>query len=100
MNSRNISDKEQIKSIKKKVGFENIKSNVILKIIFNCIEQYILLKVIKHNKRIQKRLNININDYDEYSKIEIEIKFNSNEYGKFINFPDKEEEYYHIYFDN
>ncbi len=36
MNSRNISDKEQIKSIKKKVGFENIKSNVILKIIFNC----------------------------------------------------------------
>ena len=62
------------------------------------------LKILKINKKIQNRLNISIDDYKEcselYSSIEIKIKPAENKYGKFINIPDKEKEYYHIYFNN
>ena len=61
------------------------------------------LNIVKYNKNIQKRININTNDIKEYSEkyslIEIEIKPINNEYGKFINFKKEEEIYYHIYFD-
>ena len=62
------------------------------------------LDIMKPNKKLQKRLKLNINDYKEYSQlysiIEIELKIIDNKYGKFINIPDEEQEYYHIYFDN
>ena len=45
--------------------------------------------MIKYNKNIKNRINININDYKEYSEkyssIEIYIKPVKNKYGKFIN---------------
>ena len=51
-----------------------------------------------------KRINIDINDYKEYSEkyssIEIEIKINNKEYCEFINLKKEEEKYYHIYFNN
>ena len=53
---------------------------------------------------LQKRMNLNINDYERYSalysSIEIELKPVNNEYGKFINIPESEKEYYHIYFND
>ena len=53
---------------------------------------------------MQKRMNININNYKEYSEkyssIEIEIKSTENKYGTFINIKENEEEYYHIYFND
>ena len=54
----------------------------------------------RYNKKLQKRLNVNIYDYIEFAKIEMELKLDDNKYGKFINIPKKEKEYYHIYFDN
>ena len=54
----------------------------------------------KFNKKLQNRLNIDINYYKEYSKIEIELKLDDNKYDKFINISDEETKYYHIYFDN
>ena len=54
----------------------------------------------KYNKKLQKRLNISINEYKEYSEIEIELKLADGKYGEYINIPDEEKEYYHIYFDN
>ena len=55
------------------------------------------LKIIKYNKKLQKRLNISINDYEEYSQIyttiEIEFKLDEDEYdgcSSFIKIPDKE----------
>ena len=49
-------------------------------------------------------MNININDYKEYSEkyspIEIEIKLMENEYGKFINIKEEDKGYYHIYFND
>ena len=66
-----------------------------------------LLNMIKYNKSLMKRINININDYREYkeyletnSPIEIEIKPVNKKYGKFINIKKEEEIYYHIYFNN
>ena len=51
-----------------------------------------------------KIINININDYKEYSEkyssIEIELKPVNNKYGKFNNSKRKDEKYYHIYFNN
>ena len=58
----------------------------------------------KYNKYIKKRINININDFKEYSEkyssIEIEIKLVNNKYSEFINIEKEEKKYYHIYFNN
>ena len=96
MNSRIISKIEQ------KKGFDNLKSNLMLKKIISLMKINKSLNIMRYNKKIQKRLNININDYIEYYKIEIELKLDDNEYkyDKFINIPAKEKGYYHIYFDD
>ena len=87
---------------KTKINFKNIKSKFILKKILNNLEEKKSLEIIKYNKMIKRRINININDYKEYSEIysliEIEIKIVNNEYGKFINISNGDEIYYHIYF--
>ena len=89
---------------KLKDKLENIKSYYILKKIFLNLKKNKFLEIIKYNKKLQKRLKVNINDYIEYSQlyspIEIELIIEDNEYGKFINLPYKEKEYYHIYFNN
>ena len=58
----------------------------------------------KYNKKLQKRLNLNINDYKDYSQIyspiERELKLDDKKYGKFINISNDDKEYYHIFFDN
>ena len=59
-----------------------------------------LLLIVKYNIKLQNRLNLSIEDYKEYSSIEIELKLVDNEYGIFINISYKDKEYYHIYFDN
>ena len=52
---------EQLKSINSNNIIRNIKNNFILKIIFKHIHEIKLLRLIKYNKYIQKRINININ---------------------------------------
>ena len=84
---------------------DEIKSNYILKNIFTYIHQKRKLETIKINKKLQKKINLGIDDYKEfcskYSSIIIEITPIRNKSGKFINIPNKEEEqYYHIYFDD
>ena len=95
---------EEPKQLNPKVEFENFKSDYFLIKLFDIVIKNKSLKIMKYNKKLQKRLNISINDYREcselFSKIEIELKIADNGYGKFINIPDNEKEYYHIYFDN
>ena len=81
MNSRNISSNEQ------KTEFENLKSDFIFKKIISFMKRNKSLNIMKYNKKLQKRLNININDYKECSKIEIELKLAQYKFGKykFIN---------------
>ena len=93
--------KNQLKLVDK---FNNIKTDYFLQKIFNNLEKKRTLNMVKCNKNIIKRINININDYKEYSEkyssIEIEIKPVNNKYGLFINIKEEDEKYYHIYFNN
>ena len=67
-------------------SISNIKSKYILKLIFGLLQKNKLLRIIRYNKKLQKILNIDINNYKkECFKIEIEIIPIENTYGKFIN---------------
>ena len=99
----NIKDKET--QIKPKCKLENIKSKYILEKLFTIVQRKTELDIVKYNKIIKNKIDININDYKEfsekYSSIEIEIKPIYNKYGKFINIKNQGDlKYFHIYFDN
>ena len=63
MNSINISKDEQTK------GFENLKRDYFIIKLFNIIKEKKTLKIVKYNKKLQKRLNTSINNYKEYSHL-------------------------------
>ena len=85
---------------KSKSLYKNIKADYFFKNIFDYINTKIKLKILKHNKSIQKKINININNYKEFSEInssiEIEIIPPENVEGKFINIENKDEEKYYF----
>ena len=89
--------------MKENTDLNNVKSKYILQLIFNFLQKNKFLNVIKYNIKLQSKLNLSFNDYKDYflylSPIEIEIKPNSN-YSNFINIPEDDEEFCHIYFDN
>ena len=106
MNSGNLESNNETRRnhIKSKDKFEKIRSNYFLEKLFNILEKKKSLNIVKYNKNLKKRINININDYKEYleiySLIQIEINPLINKYGKFINIKDEESIYYHISFNN
>ena len=107
MNSGFISKEEKLNQIKFRVDLKNLKSDYFLMKLFGIMKRNKSLKIMKINKNLQKRLNLSLNDYKNYaqlfSSIEIEIEtdyIDYNENKKFINIPEEEKEYYHIYFDN
>ena len=75
-----------------------VKNNIILSGIFKCLPKLKFLNTIRYNKSIQNRLNININDYKDNAKIEIEIISEDDiiSSGKIINISE-DKSYYHIY---
>ena len=79
--------------------FNNVKSKYILKEIFNNLVENKKLNIIRYNKMIQDKLNININDYIATLNIELEIIIIENGSGNFINIS-KTKKYYQIYFIN
>ena len=90
-----------------KISYSNLdklKSIYILRIIFNSLFRNKMFDIMKYNKKLQKRLDLNINYYKElfqlYVPIEIELKPDDNQYGNFINISDKNKKYFHIYFDD
>ena len=90
--------------VQSNADFNNIKSSYILKKIFNNLNKKKILDLIKYNKKIQKRLNIDLYDFKNYHElIEIEIIPVKNDisFSQFINISnEKEENYYHFYFDD
>ena len=80
--------KEKVNLIKSQNKFINVKSNYFIQKVFDIIHKRISLEIIKYNINIQKRLNININNYKEFcenfSSIDLEIIPNQNKYGYFI----------------
>ena len=94
-----------IKQNKSKCKLENIKSKYISQKLFNYLHQRRQLKIIKYNKTISKRININTNSFKEgcklYSSIEVEIIPVEKNYAEFIhNIKKTEEIFYHIYFND
>ena len=108
MNSKDIikTEKqiEKLNIIKSKNKFINIKSDYFIQKVFGIIQKRISLEIIKYNINIQKRLNININNYKEfselYSSIELEIIPIQNKYGPFIRIEEEDKKYFHIYFND
>ena len=104
ISENNMSTNKKIQKAKTKAYFQNIKSDFILKKIFNFMKKNKFLDIMKYNKELQKRFNLCINDYKDYfqlySPIEIELKIFRYNHGNFINISDDEKDYYHIYFDN
>jgi len=83
----------------------NIKSSYILKSIIRNLSERGYLLLIIHNKKIQKKLNISIDNYIKfYNQIQIEIipdknnKQSKNDFIKIIS--PKYNSFYHIYFNN
>ena len=76
----------------------NVKSKYILKQIYDNLKINIFLNIIRHNKSLQQKLDININDYKIASSIKIDIIPESNSNREFINLYDKNK--IHIYFDD
>ena len=85
----------------KENSIENIKSIYLLQQIFNFLQENKSLKITKYNKKIQKRLDKNINDYINYKKVIIEIiPINIKDINIFINYKEEKRKYYHIYFND
>ena len=95
---------EKLNLIKTKNKFINLKSNYILKKLFGIMQTRLSLKIIKCNINIQKRLNININNYkdfsEKFSSIELEIIPIQNKYGSFVNIKKEDKKYFHLYFND
>ena len=106
MESNNLisGEKSEKKQNKPYANYDNIKADYFLQKIFDNLEKKRTLEIVKNNKSIKKRINLNINDYKEYSEkyssIEIEIKPVNNKSGIFINIKEEDKKYYHIYFNN
>ena len=82
----------------------NLKSDYFLSKLLDYLLKKKSLDIIKYNNILKDRINININNYKEYSEIyssiELEIKPNNKTYGEFININKDNEMYYNIYFNN
>ena len=95
---------EKLNLIKSKNKFINLKSDFFMQKLFDYMQKRISLKIIKCNNNIQKRLNININNYkdfsEKFSSIELEIIPIQNEYGPFIKIKEEDKKYFHIYFND
>ena len=87
--SLSFNEERKLNQIKLKGVLKDVKSNYILKKIFYNLTKGKFLNIIKYNKELKKRLNININDFKEYSEIfstiEIEIIPIKNKDCEFIN---------------
>ncbi len=96
LNNINKEKKEKIEEKGRilKCNLINLQSNFVLRKIFNNLKRKKFLEIIKTNKKVQKRLEIELKDYKEYnekySDIEIEILPALRRYGKFINIDDNE----------
>ena len=82
-------------------SYKNIKSKYILKL----ITQYLTLKksllITRYNKDIQKELDLSLNDFISYTKIEIDIHIDPNllseEKNTFIHFDKKDKNLFNIF---
>ena len=72
-----------------------------MKYIFHNLRDNLLLKIIKYNKYLQKRLNKDLKDFINHQEITIEIiPINEDERNIIINYVEEGEKFYKIYFND
>ena len=69
-----VEEQAQSKLIVSKNQIKNVKSHYIIQLIFEYMTERKSLETIKYNKRIQKRIDINIKHYKAYSETKISIE--------------------------
>ena len=83
-----IKDQAQSKLINSNNKLKKSRSDYFIQKLFGYLHKRKSLEIIKYNKDIQKRMNININDYkgycEKYSSIEIEVVSNFLELMKML----------------
>ena len=67
MGNKNLSANKKEKL--QEADFDNIKTKYILKQILDDLCQKKILEMVKYNKRIKEKLDININNYKEFCKL-------------------------------
>ena len=80
-----------------------IRSRYVLKEIFDLLDTFPRLALVRYNLRLQNKIELTLKDYQDYGQIEIELipkQLNQLKYGKnvFINIQDKNE--FKIYFNS
>ena len=99
---RKVKEQKKSKLINSRSKLKKLRSDYFIQKCFNYISERKSLEIIKYNKNIQKRINIDINNYrnysEKYSSIEIEIIPIKNKYGEFIFIKENEKEYYSYIF--
>ena len=81
---------------------KKLKSKFTLKVIFNFLDHKRKLKIINHNKNIQKKFGFNINDYKAiFQQVVIEMDLMINIFTDFINIYNiGDKAYIHVYFND
>ena len=99
-----VEEQRQSKLIDSNNKLRNVKSDYFIQKIFGYMPERKSLETIRYNKSIQKRINININHYkdysEQYSSIELDIISMKGECDKFINIKEEDKKYIHIYFND
>ena len=76
---KNYSDSKENKKEEKRVatkGLNKIKSQLILRKIFQHITKIDKMRLLHHNKKFQSKLNLSLGDYKEHNEILVEIELN------------------------
>ena len=63
------SEYEELNSIKSNDIFKNLKNDNFLQKLFNYLQLKKKLEIIKYNKYLQQRMNINIKNYKDFSEL-------------------------------
>ena len=100
-----VEEQGQSKLIVVNNKLRKLKSDYFIQKFFGYMTERKSLEIIKYNKSIQKRINININHYKVYSETKTSIELDiipimKSRYDKFINIAEEDKKYFHIYFNN
>ena len=99
-----VEEQGQSKLIVSNNKLRKLKSDYFIQKFFGYLTERKLLEIIRYNKNIQKRINININHYkaysEKYSSIELDIIPMKGKCDYFIKINKEEKKYFHIYFND
>ena len=96
-------NKDKTNSINNLILLDGVKSNYILTKLTQNLSRKTLLNMIRYNKQLQRKLNIELKDYEAYLQTEIELNFvqsySNLEPINFINYVG-DKNYYHIFYND